>query len=338
MGRSWLGTDFPSTWHFTIAKPVDDVTRWIEINLNPATDAVKNFISKYLLDPLQTVLEMSPFWLTIAGIGGLAYIVSGRRAAVAVMISLALIVLLQVWEHAMQTLTMVLVGDVLTMIVGIVLGVAAARNNVVSSILRPINDAAQTLPAFVYLVPAVALFGPTRFTAIVAAIIYAVPAVVRLVEDGMRAVSPTAIEASTSAGTSRLQMILKVQLPMARRSLLVAANQGVVLVLADRRDRRARGRRRSRLRCRCRVLAAQLLRPGDGGGDRDRPARRGPRPHHPGRRWPPLRRKRGTANCLRRPDEPALGQRIGIMQAGRPRTGPSAPSPWEGDTHRRRTA
>jgi glycine betaine/proline transport system permease protein len=160
-GALLAGADFPSTWHCTIAKPVDDVTRWIEINLNPVTDAVKNFVSQYLLDPLQAVLERSPFWLTIAGIGGLAYIVSGRRAAVAVMISLALIVLLQVWEHAMQTLTMVLVGVVLTMIVGIFLGVAAARNNVVSAILRPINDAAQTLPAFVYLVPAVALFGPT---------------------------------------------------------------------------------------------------------------------------------------------------------------------------------
>jgi glycine betaine/proline transport system permease protein len=84
----------------------------------------------------------------------------------------------------------------------------------------------------VYLVPAVALFGPTRFTAILASVIYAVPAVVRLVEDGVRGVSPTVIEAATAAGTSRLQMILKVQLPMARRSLLVAANQGVVLVLA----------------------------------------------------------------------------------------------------------
>ncbi len=231
-GALLAGTEFPSAWHFSLAKPVDDVTRWIEINLNPVTDGVKNFVSSYLLNPLQTVLVQSPFWLTIAGIGGLAFIISGRQAAIAVVISLVLIVLLQVWEHAMQTLTMVLVGVVLTMIIGIALGVAAARNDIVSAILRPINDAAQTLPAFVYLVPAVALFGATRFTAIVAAVIYGIPAVVRLVEDGVRAVSPTAIEAATSAGTSRIQMILKVQLPMARRSLLVAANQGVVLVLA----------------------------------------------------------------------------------------------------------
>src|ERR1019366_8612541 len=95
-----------------------------------------------------------------------------------------------------------------------------------------INDAAQTMTAFVYLLPAVALFGATRFTGILAAVIYAVPAVVRLVEDGVRGVSPTVIEAATAAGSSRIQMIFKVQLPMARRSLLLATNQGVVLVLA----------------------------------------------------------------------------------------------------------
>jgi glycine betaine/proline transport system permease protein len=226
------GSDFPVSWHVSIAKPVDDVERWIEINLNPVTDAVKNLVSSFLLDPIQAVLTTSPFWLVIGGVGSVAFVVSGRRAGMAVIVSLALIVGLQVWEHAMETLTMVLVGVVLTMLVGVALGVAAARNRIVSAILRPINDAAQTLPAFVYLVPAVALFGPTRFTATIAAIIYAVPAVVRLVEDGVRGVSPTAVEAATAAGTTRLQMILKVQLPMARRSLLVAANQGVVLVLA----------------------------------------------------------------------------------------------------------
>jgi glycine betaine/proline transport system permease protein len=88
------------------------------------------------------------------------------------------------------------------------------------------------MPSFVYLIPAVALFDATRFTAIVAAVVYAVPAVIRLVEDGVRGVSPTTIEAATSAGSSSFQVIRKVQLPMARRSLLAAANQGIVLVLA----------------------------------------------------------------------------------------------------------
>jgi glycine betaine/proline transport system permease protein len=88
------------------------------------------------------------------------------------------------------------------------------------------------MPSFVYLIPAVALFEATRFTAIIAAVLYSVPAVIRLVEDGVRGVSPTAIEAATSSGSTSFQVIRKVQLPMARRSLLAATNQGIVLVLA----------------------------------------------------------------------------------------------------------
>jgi len=226
------GSGFPSGWHVSISKPLDDAVRWVELTFAGLTDALKNVVSAGLLDPIQTLLTTSPWWIVVAAGAGIAAIVNSTRAAIVVAVAMVLIVALQVWEHAMQTLTMVIVSVVLTMAIGIVLGVWAARSRVVSAVLRPINDAAQTLPSFVYLLPALALFGPTRFTAILAAVIYSVPAVVRLVEDGVRGVSPTVIEAATAAGASRLQMILKVQLPMARRSLLVATNQGVVLVLA----------------------------------------------------------------------------------------------------------
>jgi len=226
------GTAFPAAWNVSIAKPLDDAVRWIELTFAGLTEEIKVVVSAWLLDPIQTVLTTSPWWLIVAAGAGIGAIVNSVRAGVVVAIALLLIVALQVWEHAMQTLTMVVVSVVLTMAIGIALGVWAARSRFVSAVLRPINDAAQTLPSFVYLLPALALFGPTRFTAILAAVIYSVPAVIRLVEDGVRGVSPTAIEAATAAGASRLQMILKVQLPMARRSLLVATNQGVVLVLA----------------------------------------------------------------------------------------------------------
>ncbi len=227
-----VGTAFPDAWHVSISKPLDDAVRWVEITLGPATDAFKNVVSAFLLDPIQTFLTTSPWWLVVGLAAGVAAIVSSLRAAVVVAIALALIVVLQVWEHAMQTLTMVIVSVVITMAIGIALGVWAARSRIVSAVLRPLNDAAQTLPSFVYLLPAVALFGASRFTAILAAVIYSVPAVIRLVEDGVRGVSPTVIEAATATGTSRWQLIAKVLLPMARRSLLVATNQGVVLVLA----------------------------------------------------------------------------------------------------------
>jgi glycine betaine/proline transport system permease protein len=132
----------------------------------------------------------------------------------------------------MITLAQVLVATALTMAIGLALGVAAARSDRFSRIQRPVLDTLQTMPAFVYLIPAVALFAPTRFTAILAAVIYAVPAVIRLVEIGIRTVPPTPREAATAAGATKRQLLWKVELPMARPALLVAANQGIVLVLA----------------------------------------------------------------------------------------------------------
>jgi glycine betaine/proline transport system permease protein len=88
------------------------------------------------------------------------------------------------------------------------------------------------MPAFVYLIPAVALFSPSRFTAIVAALVYAIPPVIRLVDAGIRTVPVTVMEAATASGSTSRQLLWKVQLPMSRRALLVAANQGIVMVLA----------------------------------------------------------------------------------------------------------
>ena len=132
----------------------------------------------------------------------------------------------------MQTLATVLVATALTLAIGLVFGILSARSSRFSMFLRPLQDTAQTMPAFVYLVPAIALFSFGRFTAIVAAIIFATPPVIRLVEAGIRMVPVTAVEAATSAGATSLQRLVKVELPMARRAILLAANQGVIQVLA----------------------------------------------------------------------------------------------------------
>jgi glycine betaine/proline transport system permease protein len=132
----------------------------------------------------------------------------------------------------METLATVLVATILTLVLGVTLGVRSARSDRLRTTLRPLLDLAQTMPAFVYLIPAIALFAPSRFTAIVAAVIYAVPPVIRLVDAGIRGVSTTVIEAATASGSTERQLLWKVQLPLSRRALLVAANQGIVMVLA----------------------------------------------------------------------------------------------------------
>jgi glycine betaine/proline transport system permease protein len=118
------------------------------------------------------------------------------------------------------------------MVLGVVVGVWMGRSHRADRIIRPVLDAAQTMPAFVYLVPFLALFSASRFTAIVAAIVFAAPVAIKIVADGIRAVSPTTVEAATASGSSTWQTITKVQLPMARQALVLATNQGLIYVLS----------------------------------------------------------------------------------------------------------
>ena len=212
-------------------EPVNAFVDWIRTSLFPITDAIKNVITEATLNPLEKVLTTAPFWLVIGTLTGVAWLVSGMRSAMWVLIGFVLVIGFQLWEHAMQTLAMVVVATALTMLIGIVLGILAARSDRVSAFLRPALDFAQTMPAFVYLLPAVALFSVGRFTAVVAAIIFAVPPVVRLVEAGIRLVPASTIEAATAAGANSGQLLLKVQLPVARPALMLALNQGIVMVL-----------------------------------------------------------------------------------------------------------
>lgn len=229
----WLvGGGFPDGLRFSFQAPINAAVKWVSFNLYGLTEGTKNVITSVLINPIQTFLTESPWWLIVLLVLAIAALVGGRRAAIIAAACFLGLIAMEMWEHSMATLAQVLVATVLTLAVGLAFGIAAARSNRFSRFLRPVLDAAQTMPAFVYLLPAVALFAPTRFTAIVAAVIYAVPAVIRLVEIGIRTVPITVREAATAAGATDRQLLWKVELPMARQALLVAANQGIILVLA----------------------------------------------------------------------------------------------------------
>jgi glycine betaine/proline transport system permease protein len=227
-----LPVEFPAGLHLSFADPVNSAVDWVETNLYPVTDGIKNVLTEGLLNPLQTTLTSAPWWLVLGVVFALGALVTGVRAAAVAVACLGAVAALGLWQHSMETLATVLVAAVITMLVGVAIGVWAARSDRVAALLRPLLDAAQTMPSFVYLLPAVALFGATRFTAIVAAVIFAVPPVVRLVEDGIRGVPLSVVEAATSAGSTASQLLWKVQLPVARRALLLATNQGIVMVLS----------------------------------------------------------------------------------------------------------
>ncbi len=225
-------TTFPDTLLFSFRDPVNAIVGWFSGAFQHITLGFKDLATTLVLNPLEGVLTQAPVWLVGASLMAVAWFASGRRAAVIVGVCAALIVVLGLWEHSMQTMATVVVGTLLTLAIGLVIGIFSARNDRFRAFLRPFLDMAQTLPAFVYLIPALALFNPTRFTAIVAAVIYALPPVIRLVDVGIRSVPAAVVEASTASGATAAQLLWKVQLPMSRQALLLAANQGIVMVLS----------------------------------------------------------------------------------------------------------
>jgi glycine betaine/proline transport system permease protein len=132
----------------------------------------------------------------------------------------------------MGTFAQVLVATVLTVIFGFVFGVWAAESRHVARIVRPINDVLQTLPQLVYIIPFVYLMPVSGVPGVVASVLYATPVMIRLVQRGVQDVSPESIEAATSFGATRLQVLVKVKIPLARDAIMLGVNQAIIMVLA----------------------------------------------------------------------------------------------------------
>jgi glycine betaine/proline transport system permease protein len=207
-------------------------TDWLVGGISGFTAAVANTVSTVLLNPLQSLLADSPWWLMFVVLLAFAYVLGGWRPAVTALVCELIILGTGLWNESMKTLTTTLVATLAVIVVAMLFGVWMGRNRRVDTMVRPFLDAFQTIPPFVYLVPALALFGPSRFTAIVAAVAFGVPVATKLIADGIRGVSPTSVEAARAAGTTAWQMISKVQLPMARAAVVLASNQGLLYVLS----------------------------------------------------------------------------------------------------------
>ncbi|MFF5187546.1 ABC transporter permease [Streptomyces sp. NPDC000345] len=216
----------------SIASAADTATTWAQDNLSGLTNAFRDALTNGLLNPFQSLLTDSPWWVVAAVLVALAVVLGGVRSGVTTAVCVGLLVGTGMWSDAMTTLASTLVATVLVMVLGMVFGVWMGRSTLVDRVLRPTLDAAQVMPPFVYLVPFLALFGATRFTAIVAAVVYAAPVAIKIIADGVRAVPETTVEAATSAGCNTWQIITKVQLPMSRSALTLATNQGLIYVLS----------------------------------------------------------------------------------------------------------
>jgi glycine betaine/proline transport system permease protein len=223
-GDGGLGTD--------LARTADEVTTWVQDHFGTATNSVRDVLTTALLNPFESLLTESPWWLVGAVLVAVGTTLGGRRAGVTAAVCVALLVASGLWQDSMTTLASTIVATVIVVLLGVAVGVWMGRSPLADRLIRPGLDAGQVLPHFVYLVPFLALFGASRFTAITAAIVFAAPVTIKIIADGIRAVPAETVEAATAAGSSTWQIITKVQLPMSRRALLLATNQGLIYVLS----------------------------------------------------------------------------------------------------------
>lgn len=229
---------WPGSWTVPIAEPVNRAVAWMTDHLYsgvPVVGGTADWAARFtgwVLDPLRSGLQATPWWLLLALVGALGLLVGTWRTALTAVLALAAIGVLGVWEPSLDTLSQVLAAVAVTLVLGFAVAVGAARSARAQRLLRPVLDVCQTMPQFVYLIPVVALFGVGRAPAAAAAVVYALPAVVRITTEGLRGVDPAALESTRSLGATGTQQLRHVQLPLARPALLLAVNQAVVLVLA----------------------------------------------------------------------------------------------------------
>jgi len=238
VGRLAGRLDWPDAWTVNIADPVNRAVDWMTAHLYSGVPVVggtadwAGHFTTWVLDPVRSGLQWLPWWAVLLLVAALAWLIGTWRTALTAVLAMAAIGVLGVWKPSLDTLSQVLAAVAVTLVLGFATGIAAARSDRFERALRPVLDVFQTMPQFVYLIPVVALFGVGRAPAVAAAVVYALPAVVRITAQGLRQVDPAALESARSLGASSAQQLRQVQLPLARPALLLAVNQGVVLVLA----------------------------------------------------------------------------------------------------------
>ncbi|MCD8505015.1 MAG: proline/glycine betaine ABC transporter permease [Burkholderiaceae bacterium] len=187
----------------------------------------------YFLIWFERLLLGSPWWLVIAATAGIGFLASrSTKLVIGIVIALSLIGLFGMWENTMRTMAMILVCTLLSIVIGIPIGIFMSRSNRGQKMILPVLDVMQTMPSFVYLIPVVMLLGIGRVPGLIAVVIYAIPPVIRLTNLGIRLVDKEALEAADAFGASRFQKLMRVQLPLALPNIMAGINQTIMMALA----------------------------------------------------------------------------------------------------------
>jgi glycine betaine/proline transport system permease protein len=225
--------DFPDQWVVSIVKPVDSAEESITNAIGSYTRSLSDGATRWGLVPLRDLLQDLPWWMICLGAAVGAYAAARRvPLAIASFVLIAAIGVMGQWNNAMDTLSQVIIGVIFSVAIGIPLGIWAARSDRVQRIMKPILDGMQTLPQFVYLVPVIALFHVGRIPGVIAALVYALPPCIRLTDLGIRQVPHDRVEAAVAFGATDNQLLRKVQLPLAKPSIMLGVNQTIMMVLS----------------------------------------------------------------------------------------------------------
>ncbi|MDV2583430.1 ABC transporter permease [Alkalibacillus haloalkaliphilus] len=208
---------------------VDQITDWFSFVFDPIKDGFG-----WLLDVSADSLAVVPPIIIIILVAILAFFLSGKKFGLAAFTIVGLMFVHNqgLWEELMFTFTLVFYASLISVLVGIPVGILMSKSKLAESIITPVLDFMQTMPAFVYLIPAVAFFGIGMVPGVFASFIFATPPVVRFTNLGIRQVSTELVEASDAFGATGNQKLFKVELPMARRTIMAGVNQTVMLSLS----------------------------------------------------------------------------------------------------------
>ncbi|MEE2948637.1 MAG: ABC transporter permease subunit [Chloroflexota bacterium] len=232
--HSFTGDDdlkYPTNFGPEIAGAIDDLIDWLVVNGEWFFDGINDNL-KIVLNELREFLVWIPWPVMISLIFIMGWRLGSMKIGIASALGMVLIGLVNLWEPAMVTIAIMAVSVSIAVILGIPIGILMARSNLFEIILRPILDAMQTMPSFVYLVPGIMLFGLGNVAAILATVLYSIPPCIRLTNLGIRQVNPSVVEAGESFGSTTYQLLSKVQLPMAIPTIMAGINQTIMMALA----------------------------------------------------------------------------------------------------------
>ncbi len=232
--ESWV-TEFPDMDRsdlIALRKSLDGAYREFSREYGDLIESFFNPLLSFLVW-FENLLISSPWILILAVITGLAYAASRSwKLCLGVVCSLLAIGYFGMWENTMRTLSVITVCTLLSLVLGIPIGIAMARSDRVQKVVTPMLDIMQTMPAFVYLIPVVMLLGIGKIPGVIAVVIYAIPPVIRLTNLGIRLVDKEVLEAATAYGASPFQRLWGVQLPLAMPTIMAGINQTIMMALA----------------------------------------------------------------------------------------------------------